>query len=107
VNWKWRATVLHDETRIAPAEPGNYSLRFGDGGALSLRVDCNRGAGGYRLKGREMNLDVKLLTKAMCSPESLERDFLKGLNSVESFGVENGVLYLRLRLDAGVMEFVQ
>ncbi|OPZ59334.1 MAG: META domain protein [Deltaproteobacteria bacterium ADurb.Bin510] len=107
VSWKWRATVMHDESRIAPAEPGNYTLRFGDGGALSLRVDCNRAAGSYHIKGRAMNLDVKLLTKVMCAPNSLEREYLKGVNSVESFSLEGGVLYLRLRLDAGVMEFVQ
>ena len=107
VAWKWRATLMHDESRIAPSEPERYTLRFADGGALSLKVDCNRGAGTYRLKGRELGLDVKLLTKAACGPASLERDYLKGLNSVEAYSLDDGVLRLKLRLAAGVMEFVK
>jgi len=107
VTWKWQGTVLHDESRIEPEDPAQYTLEFKENGTLALQVDCNRGAGTYHASDGSLSLDIKLLTKAACAPESLDREYLKDLNSVGDYAIEDGALVLKLRLDAGVMRFEQ
>ena len=107
VTWKWQGTVLHDESRIEPEDSAQYTLEFKENGSLAVQVDCNRGAGSYHASDGNLNLDIKLLTKVACAPESLDREYLKDLNSVGDYAIEDGALVLKLRLDAGVMRFEQ
>lgn len=107
VTWKWQGTALHDESRVEPDDPAQYTLEFKENGTLALQVDCNRGAGSYRVKDGGLEMDGKLLTKAACAPESLDREYLKDLNSVGDYAIEDGALVLKLRLDAGFMRFEQ
>jgi heat shock protein HslJ len=67
-------------------------------------VDCNRGSGGYTLKGGSLSLKHGALTRAMCAPESLHDTFLRQLGDVCTWTMTaDGKLVLDLWADAGQM----
>ena len=96
---------LQDGTRIVPDAPERYSLDFQPGGRVSVRADCNRGGGSYRLDDSALSFGPIALTKMMCPPGSRDGEFLKGLGSVSAQGMSGGDLVLTLQGGAGSMRF--
>ena len=102
--WQWEATVTPAERIIVPA-PERYTLLLKSGGRADIRFDCNRGGGGYRISNGKLSFDPMVSTRMACPEGSLDNIFMRDLQRVLSFFVENGQLYLELPHDSGTMRF--
>ena len=105
VAWAWQGSTLKDGTRIVPDAPERYTLTFQPGGQVSVRADCNRGAGSYLLNSAALSFGPIALTKMMCPPGSRDAEFLKELATVARQGFSGYDLVLTLQGDAGTMRF--
>ena len=72
---------------------------------VSLNTACNRGGGDYRISTGKLSFGPLLSTRMACPEDSLDGPFMRDLQRVVSFFVENGMLYLELPMDSGTMKF--
>ena len=90
---------------LAPDDRSKYTLAFGSNGALSARIDCNRGRGSWTSPGPgQVRLGLLALTRAMCPPGSLHDQVVRQWSYVRSYVVKDGHLYLSLMADGGIYE---
>ena len=95
-----------DGTVLTPDERSKYTLAFGADGAVSARIDCNRGRGGWKSSGpNQLEFGPMAITRAMCPPGSLHDQIVKQLPHVRSYVMKDGHLYLSLMADGGIYEF--
>jgi|GEM_PF-2547452 len=102
--WQWEATVTPVERIEVPA-PERYTVLLEDGGNVQARFDCNNGGGEYRIAAGTLTFGPLFATRMACPEGSLDAPFMRDLQRVESFFVENGQLYLELPYDSGTMRF--
>lgn len=105
VAWEWKEFLGGDDTIVQPGHPEHYSVTFLPDGALAIQADCNRATGVYTVDGAQIALEVRGVTRAMCSPGSLEQPYLRDLSDVTSLVLRQGRLYLALPADAGILTF--
>lgn len=106
VEWQWIA--FEDTARlndITVPDPANYTLTFRPDGSFFMRVDCNNGAGTFTASGSSLTMTPGPITLAACPEGSLDSEFLRRLPETASFVLQEGILYLNLRLDSGNMVF--
>ena len=90
---------------LTPDNKANYTLSFGSSGALSARIDCNRGRGSWTSPAPgQVRLSLLALTRAMCPPGSLHDQVVRQWSYVRSYVVKEGHLYLSLMADGGIYE---
>jgi heat shock protein HslJ len=95
-----------DGAVLRPADGSRYELAFGRDGALSVRLDCNRGRGVWKSSGGNgLALGPLVLTRAFCPPPSLHDQILKQWGNIRSYVVKDGHLFLALMADGGIYEF--
>lgn len=93
-------------------EPGRFTLAFERDGRVALRLDCNRGAGDYRVVPATDGLSGSLsfgplvATRAMCESPHLDERLARDLPYVRSYVLKDGKLYLSLMADGGIYEWV-
>ena len=102
--WEWVGTITPVEKTTVP-EPGRYTIRMTDDGKVQARFDCNRGGGAYEISEGKLSFGPLLSTRMACPEDSLEGLFLKDLQRVASFFVQDGHLYLEMPYDSGTMRF--
>ncbi len=107
VLWHWER---FEDTRgpswdIAVADPSNYTLRLLPDGTFQVKADCNTGSGAYTLARSSITLDVRILTRAACPPESHSNTFLTRLGEVVTYVLHEGKLSLNLKIDGGNLVF--
>jgi heat shock protein HslJ len=102
--WQWAATITPVE-KITVQNPERYTIRLSDEGKAQIRFDCNRGGGEYKISEGKLSFGPLLSTRMACPPDSLDATFMRDLQRVVSFFVENGTLYLELPYDSGTMQF--
>ena len=104
--WHWErfedTAELHD---IIVADPHRYTLRLLPGGTFGVKADCNTGSGAYTLARSSITLKLRILTRAVCPPESLSNTFLTRLGEVVTYVLYEGKLFLNLKIDGGNMVF--
>lgn len=105
VKWTWQKTQYNNDQTSIPADPSRYTITFKTDGTINIQADCNRGGGTYSKKGKQITIKVTHTTRAMCPPDSLDRTFLKDLNTVAIYLFNDGYLYLDLKFDTGTMRF--
>ena len=106
-SWNWVQTQYGNDTIAAPADPAAYVLTFGADGAVNLQDDCNVVNGTFTAsESGQLTVDLQTSTFAACAPESLHDQFVLDLSSVASYLFEDGSLFIALKYDAGIMEFV-
>ena len=94
------------ETAIIPDERTKYTITFGGDGRVSVRIDCNRGAGNWRSAGANRIMFGPLaLTRAMCPPGSLYDQIVKHWKLLQSYAIKDGHLFLSLMANGGTYEF--
>ena len=102
--WLWQEYVdtasLND---ITVDDPSQYTLEFLPDGTYRIQADCNQGSGRYTVEGSRLSLEPGPMTMAACGPESLDGEFLSRLGDVVIYVLEEGKLYLNLKMDAGNM----
>ncbi len=102
--WEWVGTITPAE-KITASNPERYTIRLTEDGKLQARFDCNRGGGDYKISAGKLSFGPLLSTRAACPPGTLDGPFMKDLQRVVSFFLEDGNLYLELPLDSGTMRF--
>lgn len=103
-SWEWVRFTSPVE-RIDVPDPGKYTLRFGADGRVAMRADCNRGAGAYRLVGREVTIGPIALTRAMCLGRSLSDRFAREVGRATVASRRGDMLLLELPADSGTLLF--
>ena len=104
----WQLIRYEDSngTILMPKDPANYTITFQKDGRLSARIDCNRGMGAWKAKGKSgLELGALALTKAKCPAGSLHDRMVKDWKYLRSYSMNKGNLLLLLMLDAGAYEF--
>jgi heat shock protein HslJ len=102
--WKLTVVVTQGGER-AFEKPELFTLRLSADGKARIRADCNRGSGPYTLAGHNLTIDIQVLTRAYCGPESFSDEYLRLLGQVESYRFEGNSLLLQLRSGSGSMSF--
>jgi heat shock protein HslJ len=102
--WQWESTITPAEKITVPA-PERYTIFLQADGRAQMRFDCNRGSGGFKISPGQLSFGPLLSTRMACPPDSLDSAFMRDLQRVVSFFVDNGTLYLELPYDSGTMKF--
>lgn len=105
VMWEWQQFEGSDGTVIAPDDPTRYQLLLSPDGQVSVMADCNRGIGTWTNDGPSLSFGAIATTKMGCPEGSLDSKYLWLLSQASSHVVRDGVLYIALPVDAGIMEF--
>jgi heat shock protein HslJ len=103
----WRLVKFQggDGTTLEPDDRNKYTVTFGTDGRLSARVNCNRGMGTWKSNGHQLELSPLALTRAYCPPEPIYDHLVKQWESLRSYLIRDGHLYLSLMADGGSYEF--
>ena len=94
-----------DDRILTPIDRSRYTLEFRAGGQLSVRIDCNRGRGTWRvIEAQAIEFGALALTRAAC-PGELNDLLAKQWTSIRSYVIRDGHLHLALMADGGIYEF--
>ena len=102
--WQWVSTITPVE-KIEVPNPERYTIMLADDGKLQARFDCNRGGGEYKISAGKLAFGPLMSTRMACPPDSLDGPFMRDLQRVTSFFLQDGLLYLELPYDSGTMRF--
>jgi heat shock protein HslJ len=102
--WQWESTIT-PVTKINVPNPERYTILLTDEGRIQARFDCNRGGGSYEISAGKLSFGPLTSTRMACPEDSLDAPFMRDLQRVVSFFVEDGHLYLELPYDSGTMKF--
>ena len=102
--WQWVLTITPVE-KIAVSNPERYTVMLTDDGKLQARFDCNRGGGEYEISEGKLSFGPLMSTRMACPPDTLDGPFMRDLQRVTSFFLQDGLLYLELPYDSGTMKF--
>ena len=105
VNWLWKRSRYNNDTESVPNKPDHYTFQLLPEGNISVRADCNRAGGTYRIADQRITIEVTHSTMAACPPDSLERKFLRDLNAAAIYFFRGDTLYIDMKYDSGTMEF--
>lgn len=103
--WKWQQTLYNNDDRTVPVDPNRYTITFEPGGKFNIQADCNRGGGRFSVEENHITIEEPYTTRAMCPPDSLEKEFIKSLNAARIYFLRKDNLYLDLKYDTGTMNF--
>ncbi len=103
--WQLVSFKGSDGTTLTPDDKAKYTIEFAADGALTARIDCNRGRGGWKSSGpNQIQFGPLALTRAQCPPGSLHDQIVKQWTYVRSYLVKDGHLFLALMADGGIYE---
>lgn len=95
-----------DGTVLTPDDGSKYTIYFEADDRLSVRVDCNRGAGTWSSDGTsQVRFGPVGLTRMMCPARSLHDRVARDFEYVRTYVIEHGHLFLSLMADAGIYEY--
>ena len=94
-----------DDVELHAIHP-KYTIQFAAGGALGVRVDCNRGRGTWKSTGpNQVAFGPLALTRARCPAGSLHDQITKQWGYIRSYVIRDRHLFLALMADGGIYEF--
>lgn len=95
-----------DGKTLTPDNKAKYTFTFRSDGSFTARIDCNRGRGTWKsAEPGRIEIGPLALTRAMCAPGSLHDQIVKQMNTIRSYVIKDGHLYLSLMADGGTYEF--
>lgn len=104
--WQLVKIASMNDTVARPTADGDYQLRFGIDGSVSVAAGCNRGRGALSTFDPPQIVFSQLATtRALCPPDSLSERYLAELGWVRSYVYQNGHLYLATMADGSILEF--
>ena len=103
-SWLWEKTVNPVES-LSVADPERYTIRFAENGKLEAKFDCNRGGGTYAISEGRVSFGPLMSTRMACPEDSQDAVFMRDLQRVTSFFLQDGMLFLELPFDSGAMRF--
>ena len=94
-----------DDSVLTPDDKSKYTLAFGADGAVSARIDCNRGRWTWKSPGKgRLEFGPMAITRAMCPAGSLHDHIVRQWPYVRSYVIRDGRLFLSLMADGGTYE---
>jgi len=94
---------------ISVTDPSRYTIAFGaavDGqGTATIQADCNDVQATYTVEDSTIDIALGASTRVACPPDSLDQEFLAGLENAAIFFFEGDDLLLDLAADGGTMRF--
>ena len=102
--WQWLSTQTPVE-KIEAADPARYTLLLGEDGRAQLQFDCNRGGGDYTIGEGQLEFGMLISTRMACPEDTQDQVFMRQLEAVRVFFVDDGHMYLDLFADGGTMKF--
>ncbi len=102
--WQWETTTTPVE-KIHVPNPEHYTILMKDKGRIQALFNCNRGGGNYKISAGKISFGPLMSTRMACPEKSLDGPFMRDLQRVTSFFIDNGHLYLELPYDSGTMIF--
>jgi heat shock protein HslJ len=90
---------------LRPDDPAKYVFTFSEDGALSARVDCNRGVGAWKITSPStIDLRPLAMTRMKCPAGSLER-IADDWTDLRTWSTRQGRLLLTRASTGAVYEF--
>lgn len=102
--WIWVSATDAGGQTLTIDDPRRYGIFFQNTRDLAVKADCNRVLGSYSQHGDALSLTAKVSTKALCPADSLESEFLQGLEETTVFRLEGETLVLVLGPGRETME---
>jgi heat shock protein HslJ len=109
--WQWTGTSWYELTESGYvqkqnpiADPAQYEVVYGPGGALQVKADCNRASGSYTYDGGmvgSVRVQMGPTTLAECGPDSRSQELIQSLMAAQDFRVQPGGAELQLNMPAG------
>jgi para-nitrobenzyl esterase len=104
-SWQLVRFQVGDGRTLTPDDKSKYTFAFGTGGALSARIDCNRGSGTWKSPDPGLlQIGPFAITRALCPPGSLFDQVVKQLGDIHTYVVKDGHLYLSAMASGGMYE---
>ena len=103
--WYWVETLYGDDISLVANDPSRYSVTFNADGMVAVQLDCNQGSAEYTVDGSRLAFGPVATTMMACPADSQDAEFGADLAEVNSYVMEDGHLYLAMKLDSGIMEF--
>ncbi|MGC1380917.1 MAG: META domain-containing protein [Candidatus Baltobacteraceae bacterium] len=97
-NTSWQLVEIEnaDGTKLQPADPIAYTIAFAPNGGVSVRLDCNRGHGSWKVSApNKIEFGPMALTMALCPEGTFSDRIAHDWQTISSYAVEDG----RLRLN--------
>jgi heat shock protein HslJ len=84
--WQWVSVIdqTTNKTTTVP-DPQNYTITFNPDGTLTGKANCNNFSGVYS-QSNGFPITIGATTRAYCSPDSLDQQYLSALNQVAAGG---------------------
>lgn len=107
----WRLAMFQsndDATgTLRPANADSFTLAFGKDGQVAAKFDCNRGTGPWRAEpavgsGGSILIGPLATTRMMCPHDPVGDRLARDVDTVRSYLLQDGRLYLMLPVDVGV-----
>jgi heat shock protein HslJ len=106
--WQWVRTEMGDGTTTTVPNPANYTIEFLADGTAGVRADCNVGNATYVVTGTNaIDITLGVSTLVACPPGSLDTEYRRQLEEVNSYVLQGDTLSLALPLDSGIMTFTR
>lgn len=94
-SWQLVKIQAADDTTLVPGDKSKYTITFGRGGRVTVRVDCNRGGSTWRSpRAGELQFGSWSMTRAKCPPGSLHDQIVTEGANVRSYVIKDGRLFL-------------
>jgi len=100
ITFQWTGSTYAGGTSSTPSDPSKYTLVFGADNHIAAKADCNQGGGAFTVDATTLRFEPIISTLALCAQGSLSSEFLRDLEGVATWTLEDGVLTLTYA-DAG------
>ena len=108
ITWQWLSTVTPEE-EITVNDPTRYTVVFNattDGeGSAQIKADCNNVGATYTVDESAISITLGPSTRVACPEDSLDQQFLTGLENAALFFFEGDDLLIDMVADGGTMRF--
>lgn len=94
--WLWKSYV-QPKGAVTIDQPQAYELRFAKDGSLSIKADCNRASGTYKVNGGDLSITIGPSTLALCPGTSRSEQFLQLLGTAQKFETFRDTLVISLK----------
>jgi heat shock protein HslJ len=102
--WQW-LSMTDPEGETTVDDPSRYTILFNDDDTAEITADCNNVGATYTVDEGSINITLGPSTLVACPPDSLDQQFLAGLENAAIYFFEEGDLFLDLTADGGTMRF--
>jgi heat shock protein HslJ len=93
---------------VRPDDPSNYIMRLNGDGSVTMRINCNFASGTWSAEPGDNGASGRFVfgplavTRAPCSPPSMEQSIASLAEFIRSYLLRDGMLFLSLKADGGI-----